>query len=379
MPIYKVGNIKKDGLQKYNVRINYMSDSGKPKQLTRVAYGIDAAKALERELQQEIETGSDPQGRKMTVKQLYDNFMEMRKYEVRDSSYDKTERVYKLHILPILSDVRIDALSATILQKWKLSVEEKGLTLKTRQNIFSELRTMFNYAVRMEYLSKNPLFKVGNFKGSVAIKKDINFYTPEEFRKFINAAKKAALEKQKNQNSLYEWNYYVFFNIAFYTGLRKGEIHALKWSDIEGDYLHVRRSITQKLHDYDVESAPKNKSSIRTLQMPLPLIQVLHDHRKRQMKLEGFCDDSRLLGDGRCVRDSTIQLRNDLYASLAGVKRIRIHDFRHSHASLLANMGINIQEVARRLGHAKVDMTWNTYSHLYPKEEEKAMLVLNAV
>lgn len=379
VPIYKVGNIKKDGLQKYNVRINYMSDSGKPKQLTRTAYGLDAAKTLERELQQEIETGGNLQSRKMTVKQLYNSFMEMRKYEVRDSSYDKTERVYKLHILPILSDVRIDALSATILQKWKLSVEEKGLTLKTRQNIFSELRTMFNYAVRMEYISKNPLFKVGNFKGSVAIKKDIDFYTPEEFRKFITAAKKVALEKQKSQNSLYEWNYYVFFNIAFYTGLRKGEIHALKWSDIEGDYLHVRRSITQKLHDYDVESAPKNKSSIRTLQMPLPLIQVLNDHKKRQKELAGFSDDSRILGDGRCVRDSTIQLRNDLYASLAGVKRIRIHDFRHSHASLLANMGVNIQEVARRLGHAKVDMTWNTYSHLYPKEEEKAMTVLNAV
>ena len=68
-----------------------------------------------------------------------------------------------------------------------------------------------------------------------------------------------------------------------------------------------------------------------------------------------------------------------LYSSLAGVKTIRIHDFRHSHASLLANMGINIQEVARRLGHSNVEMTWNTYSHLYPKEEEKAIAILNAV
>ena len=63
----------------------------------------------------------------------------------------------------------------------------------------------------------------------------------------------------------------------------------------------------------------------------------------------------------------------------AGVKAIRVHDFRHSHASLLANEGINIQEIARRLGHAKISMTWDTYSHLYPREEERAVKILNNI
>lgn len=179
---------------------------------------------------------------------------------------------------------------------------------------------------------------------------------------------------------MYEWNFYVFFSIAYYTGLRKGEIHALRWNDIDNEYLSVKHSITQKLKGKtDVETPPKNKSSIRTLQMPLPLIVILKEHKKRQKKLQNFSEDSRILGDGKCLRDTTIQQRNLLYSSMAGVKTIRIHDFRHSHASLLANMGINIQEVARRLGHTKVEMTWNTYSHLYPKEEEKAVAVLNAV
>ena len=162
--------------------------------------------------------------------------------------------------------------------------------------------------------------------------------------------------------------------------MRKGEIHALRWTDIDNHYLSVKRSITQKLKNReDVETPPKNNPSIRTIQIPLPLIQILNEHKERQKQLSDFSEDSRILGDGKCVRDTTIQKRNDLYSSLAGVKRIRIHDFRHSHASLLANMGINIQEVARRLGHAKVEMTWNTYSHLYPKEEEKAIAILNAV
>lgn len=209
----------------------------------------------------------------------------------------------------------------------------------------------------------------------------MSFYTPEEFKKYIEIARKQALEKQKKEKNLYEWNFYVFFNIAYYTGLRKGEIHALRWNDIvDNDYLSVKHSITQKLKGKtDAETPPKNKSSIRTLQMPLPLIKILKEHKKRQMQLQNFSEDSRILGDGKCLRDTTIQKKNILYSTLANVKTIRIHDFRYSHASLLANMGINIQEVARRLGHSKVEITWNTYSHLYPKEEEKAVTILNAI
>ncbi len=378
MPIYKTGG-KKEGLQKYNVRINYISENGQAKQLTRVAYGLDAAKDLERRLLHDLKNGGENSVRKMTLRQLFDEYAAVKKYEVRQITYDKTVSTFNYYIFPTLADVYIDKLSAKILQGWKISLEERDLALKTKKNVYSELRTMFNYAVRMEYLPKSPLVKVGNFKDPLATKQEINFYTPEEFRAYIQAAKEMALRKQKEENDLFEWNYYVFFNIAFYTGLRKGEIHALRWCDIDGAYLSVKHSITQKLHNEDVETPPKNKSSIRTIQIPLPLIKILDEHKKRQMLLQSWSSDHRVLGEERCLRDTTIQKRNNLYATLAGVKRIRIHDFRHSHASLLANMGINIQEVARRLGHAKIEMTWNTYSHLYPREEERAIAVLNQV
>lgn len=129
----------------------------------------------------------------------------------------------------------------------------------------------------------------------------------------------------------------------------------------------------------DPETPPKNKSSIRTIQIPLPLIDILQEHKKRKQNNPQYSEDSRILGDGRCIRDITLEERNKYYAKLAGVKKIRIHDFRHSHASLLVNMGINIQQVAKRLGHTKVEITWNTYSHLYPREEERAIEILNAV
>jgi len=148
---------------------------------------------------------------------------------------------------------------------------------------------------------------------------------------------------------------------------------ALRWTDIHDDHISVKRSVNKK----GVETPPKNRSSIRTIQLPIPLIKILNEHKERQMLLPNFKADSRILGDGTILTDAMLQKRNEKYSSLAELKRIRIHDFRHSHASFLAFMGINIQEIARRLGHAKIEMTWNTYAHLYPKEEERATAVLN--
>jgi integrase len=221
---------------------------------------------------------------------------------------------------------------------------------------------------------------IGCFKDATFTKREIGYYTPAEFLSYIGSAKKLAQESETKIHSLYEWDFYVFFNIAFYTGMRKGEIFALKWSDINDELISVRRSLSQKVKGgVDVESPPKSKKSIRTLQIPLPLIQVLKEQRERQEKLEHFTEDFRVCGGESCIRDTVVQLRNGKYARLSGQKKIRVHDFRHSHVSVLANEGINIQEIARRLGHAKVEITWNTYSHLYPREQEKAVDVLNRI
>ena len=161
--------------------------------------------------------------------------------------------------------------------------------------------------------------------------------------------------------------------------MRKGEIHGLRWSNIDGEYISVKHSIAQKLKGGDKITPPKNKTSIRTLQLPKPLIDILNEHKERCKMFDGFSEENCICAADKPLRDSTIQNRNIKFAQLAGIKTIRIHDFRHSHASLLANEGINIQEVARRLGHSDVEMTWNTYSHLYPRKEERAVVVLDEI
>jgi len=379
MPIYKTKG-KKDGLQKYNVRVNYISDSGDSKQLTRVAYGLEAAKELERRLNDEIKNKDEKPEIKMTVQQLYDEFMIAKRYEVRETTVDKYRQTFMYYILPTFKDVLIDQLTPRMLQEWKFVLEQKGLSLNTKKHAFGDFRSVFNYAIKMEYYHlKNPISKIGNFKDNMTINEEMNIYTADDFKKFINAAKLIAEDRQSKNRHLSEWDFYVFFNIAFYTGLRKGEIFALKWSDIKDTYLSVKRSIAQRLKGGDRETPPKNKSSIRTLQMPLPLIQVLKEHKERQAQLKNFKEDDRICGGKKIVRSTTVQRRNELYAGAAGLKLIRIHDFRHSHVSVLANENINIQEIARRLGHSRIEMTWNTYSHLYPREEERAVNVLNGI
>lgn len=375
MPIYKMQG-KKDGKQKYRVRINYQDGNGKAKQIDRVVYGSDEAKLLEMQLAQSIK--EETPSKSMSVQELFDEYMLVKKHEVRESSLDKSRRVLKYHVLPDMGDKKIHKLSLQILQTWKLDMEKKDLALTTKKNAYGEFRALLNYAVKMEYIPKNPLVKVGNFKSTIEPKKEMDFYTADEFIEYIAVAKECA-QKAEDSNNINEWHYYVFFAIAFYTGLRKGEIHGLQWSDIKDGYLSVNRSVAQKLKGGDRETPPKNRSSIRTLQLPAPLISILAEHKDRCKKIDGFDDTYKICGGIKPLRDNTIQNRNKQYAELAGIKTIRIHDFRHSHASLLANEGINIQEIARRLGHSKIEITWGTYSHLYPREEERAIQILDKI
>lgn len=376
MPIYKMEG-KKNGKQKYRVRLNYIDKFGKARQSDRVVYGLDEARELERQLQKDkcevVSNGN------MTLEELFVEYLEAKKHEVRETSLDKSKRILQRHIIDSLGKYKLNKLNLKILQNWKNEISEKNLSLTMNQNIYKEFRALLNYAVKLEYIPNNLLTKLGNFKsGTVEKKAEMDYYTIEEFKAFIEAAQQNA-ELAEKSNNYFEWNYYVFFAIAFYTGMRKGEIHGLRWSDIDGEYISIKRSIAQKLKGGDRITPPKNKSSIRTLQLPIPLIKILNRHKDRCKMFDNFSEENYICGGDKSLRDSTIQKRNVKFSQMAEIKTIRIHDFRHSHASLLANEGINIQEISRRLGHSNVEITWNTYSHLYPREEERAVRILNQI
>lgn len=372
MPIYKT-NKKKDGLQQYRVRVVCTDALGNTKQIERTAYGKQAAQDMEARLLME----RDAQTPRITVSELVEEYLEAKRVDVRATTLDKSRRILQNAVCPLLGPVRLHRLTVQALQKWKADLSEKDLSDTTRKNYYKELNALLRYAVRCGKLDSNPLERVGNFKDRDFEKpKDkLRYYTKEQYLLYAAQARKNAQEGGKDDG----WGIYTFFSVAFYTGARKGEINALRWSDVDGDALHIRRSVSQKLKGGDVFTPPKNKSSFRDVLIPAPLMQILKEQRERARASKGFSEDDLICGGKRPLRDTVIENANKAFAEAAGLPHIRIHDFRHTHATLLINHGINVQEIARRLGHSDVKMTWNTYAHLYPQEEQRALEILNKI
>lgn len=374
MPIYKTGKVK-DGKQQYRVIVCYTNNLGKYKQVSKCVYGLAEAKLVEMELQHKVEEGDTPTG--MTLQQLYDEYIESVSHEIRESTMQKKKGRSKHHILPTMGKVKLSKLNTTALQQWKNEISAKMLSLNTKRGIYKEFSALLNYGVKTERLKSNPLSKLGTFKDPNNFDKGedkIRYYTAEQFKKFIAIAEQCL-------GTMVDYGYYAFFMIAFYTGMRKGEINALRWCDLDGNILSVNRSVTQKLKGKGyVFTPPKNVSSVRKLQIPNILVTVLEKLKKiQQQNTDRWNEEFFICGGINCLSDTGISNRNIRYAKEAGLEPIRIHDFRHTHATLLINEGINIQEIARRLGHSDVNITWKVYAHLYPREEERAIKVLEAI
>ena len=198
--------------------------------------------------------------------------------------------------------------------------------------------------------------KVFNFKDPNEIKEEKDVYTFEEFQKYITGT-----------TSL---NDKTMFEMLYYCGLRRGEARALTWNDInfEDKELRVNKNIVQlegeNSHKYMV-TTPKTKSSIRTIPIAETLLNDFKRLLEQDKKTYGFKKNWYVFGTDIPITNSRLRDRKNQLCQKANLKQIRIHDFRHSCASLLINNGANITMVAKYLGHTKIDETLNTYSHMF--------------
>lgn len=374
MPIYKT-NRRKDGKQQYRVIINYTDSNGVYRKKEQIAYGYEAAHELEHHMQLKYCQSMGSLGQ-LAFTDFFEEYIEYKKHENRETTIAKAVEITRNHIIPYLGNIVMADITPQMIMEWKKEINRTSLSITTKRNCYTQLCAILNFALKMDAIHENPTFKVGNFRDAnfKMPEEKIQYYTSEDFICFITTARASI-------DSFFQWCIWVFFCIAYFTGMRKGEIHALKWSDVDAELIHVRRSISQKVSGKKyVEAPPKNKSSFRKLQIPEPLNVILQQHKERQQnEFPAWNEDFRVCGGDRCLSDTSIANYNHRWAEAAGLKTLRIHDYRHSHATLLANEGINIQEVARRLGHSNVKMTMDRYAHLYPREEERAVLVLNRI
>ena len=335
----------------WSVRFRYIESDGKEKQKRLSGFSTKKeAQAGYINFVNEINNKkSTPINTKHLFKDIYEEYKSYNKTRLKESSFYDFCSKCDLHILPYFKDFYIEELTPKILLDWQNSKNNYAYKYKTCLRMY--LNSILSYAEKY-YEIPNKLRNVDNYR-NVNNKQEMLFYTPEEFNTFINCI----------SNEIYK----TFFYCLYYTGARKGEILASTWNDWDLDkgYFNINKTITRKVFGGKwTVTTPKNQSSIRAVRLPEFLIDIMKSFKKSNGENKFV-----FYGD-KPFADSNIQRVQIEACNKSGVKRIRIHDFRHSHASLLLCQGISVVAVAKRLGHSNIEQTLNTYAHLMPKEDE---------
>lgn len=298
---------------------------------------------------------------KMTFNDLWLEYIKYKKLQLKAQSFRSVESRFKKHILPFFKDFNFNEITNSVYIKWQEEIEKKGFKHKYNSSLHGAMVNILNYAIRFYVLKDNIATLTGNFKRKNELKKNVNFWTIEEFQKFINCVD--------------DFVYKTFFETLYYTGLRQGEALALNWNDFKNEYLDIEKIISKEMVDNKHINTPKANKSIKQVQLDDELISKLNELKKFYQGFVDFNDDGGL----NPLSLSTIGRKKDKYCEIAEVKKIRIHDFRHSHASLLLSMNVPITVISERLGHSDINMTLNTYSHMIPKDEDKVVNILNQI
>lgn len=303
----------------------------------------------------------------ITFKQLIDEHYNYQLDKVKTTTlYNyKNMMVY----LEPLYNIKIDTFNIRHYELWRQYMNEKNISLRYKNGIYKYLKAVMNFGTKWYDISFIKVYnKMSNFTNPNERKKEMSFYTPEEFQKFLSV-----------ENEL---KYICAFQTLFYCGLRNCELRELTWNDINFNRstLTVNKNIV-KVPDsktgkpYTVTS-PKTSSSYRTIPIPNFLLKDLSDLYNDDANYYGFKDSWYVFSNIDPLAATTLLDRKTKNAFMARVKDIRIHDFRHSCASLLIDSGANITLVAKYLGHSKIDETLNTYSHMY---QNKLNTIVNII
>lgn len=187
----------------------------------------------------------------------------------------------------------------------------------------------------------------------------MQFYEKVEFDHFIECAD--------------DLRYRALFTVLFYCGLRIGEANALQWADISlgSRDMSIYKTVSTKLRNASggyLITAPKTAGSVRTIPFPQKVADVLAELYAFWSRYDGFSEQWFVFGGLRSIPETTITKMKDKYAKKAGLKVIRIHDFRHSAASYYIHLGCSPNVLAKLLGHSSAKMTLDTYSHFYTSD-----------
>lgn len=246
----------------------------------------------------------------------------------------------------------IGEIAPNTIQTWVNSLTDE-FSLAHAQNIYKQMRAIFNHATRLYGLNPNPCQRIRPPTKREA-PGEMQFWTYEEFAQVIDN-----IENIKGRTAVI---------LLYWSGIRKGELLALQWADLQGNTLTINKSM-QRLGGKSVVTPPKTAGSVRDILLPSQATEALQVWRESSPQTAG--DDYIFDWEKRFIEQGIMD-----GCKRSGIKRIRVHDLRHSHASYLVSKGASIKLISKRLGHTKTSITLDTYSHLFPSDEHSIISIM---
>ena len=341
----------------WRVLYRYTDWTGEKKQTQKRGFKTKReAQAWEREQMNKVESSLD-----MTFESFVKRYREDKAGRIKENTWEMKNHIIETKLLPYFGKLKMDSITAQQIITWQNELlnykDDKGkayspVYLKTVHN---QLSAIFNHAVRYYNLRENPCVKAG----SMGKKKnrEMLFWTKEEYLKFADVM----MDKPQS---------FYAFEMLYWCGIREGELLALTPADFdfEKGTVTINKSY-QRLKGRDVITTPKTEKSNRTITMPQFLTDEIQDYLKMQYDIG---EEDRMF----TITKSYLHREMDRGSKEAGVKRIRIHDLRHSAISLLIDMGFSATAIADRVGHESIEITYN-YAHLFPSKQKEMAERLN--
>ena len=293
-----------------------------------------------------------------TFCELYEKDMRPR---LKENTWNTKEHIIRTKLLPYFGKRRLCEIETKDVIAWQNELlayrdeKKQPYSATYLKIVHNQLTAILTHAVKHYGLKSNPASRVGCIGSKES--EDMQFWTKEEYLKFAEAI----MDKPMS---------YYAFEMLYWCGIREGELLALTPGDF--DFKKGTVSISksyQRLHGEDVITSPKTRKSIRTIRMPEFLGDEMRDYIQ---SLYGVKKQDRIFP----ITKSYLYHEMERGAKAAGVKRIRIHDLRHSHVSLLIDMGFSAVAIADRVGHESIDITYR-YAHLFPSKQTEMADKLN--
>lgn len=309
--------------------------------------------ALEYERQKKLSISRSMDMKLSAFMEIYfnDKQNELKERTLRNKRY-----MMEQHIIPYFGERKMNDITAAQIIQWQNEMQNKGFSDAYLRMIQNQMTSLFTHATRIYDLANNPCKKVrkmGSFDG-----RSLDFWTLDEYRKF---------QKTVEPNS----QYYLIFEILFWTGCRIGELLALTPQDINFSNNQMSISKTYYRHSgEDYVTEPKTKQSVRLIEIPEFLKKEIQEYIYKHY---GMPNDARIFPVGQ----EAVQHKMKRHIELSGVKKIRVHDLRHSHVAYLIHLGVEPLLIKERLGHKDIKITLNTYGHLYPSQQRKVADLLD--